>query len=70
HIGVDLVKNRATKAPAENEAEKIMYHCLRNGVALKVIEGNILTMRPSLIINRTECDMIITTLTKALEEIK
>lgn len=69
HIGVDLVKDRATKARAEKEAEKVMYHCLRNGVALKVIEGNILTMRPSLIINRNECDMIIHAVSSALDEI-
>ena len=46
-----------------------MYHCLNNGLALKVIEGNILTMRPSLVITRDDCDFILETLKHALEQI-
>jgi len=68
HLGVDLVRNPATKERATAEAERIMYECLNQGVALKVIEGNILTMRPSLVINKEDCDKIIAALTKALEK--
>jgi 4-aminobutyrate aminotransferase len=70
HLGVDLVRNHETKERATTEAERIMYECLNHGVALKVIEGNILTMRPSLVINKDDCDKIITALTKALEKEK
>lgn len=66
HIGVDLVKNPSTKERADNEAEKIMYECMKHGVALKVIEGNILTMRPSLVIRKQECDLIIQALKNAI----
>ncbi len=59
HIGIDLVLDSTTKERAEKEAEKIMYHCLEQGVALKVIEGNILTMRPSLVITKEDCDLLI-----------
>ena len=59
HIGVDLVKDRKTKERAVEYAEKVMYDCLNQGVALKVIEGNILTMRPSLVINKSHCDDIV-----------
>ncbi len=62
HIGVDLVLNQESKERAEMEAEKVMYDCLRQGVALKVIEGNILTMRPSLLITKEDCDLIIRSL--------
>jgi 4-aminobutyrate aminotransferase len=62
HIGIDLVENRVTKERATDYAERIMYDCMKQGVSLKVIEGNILTMRPSLVITRDECDMIIHTL--------
>lgn len=59
HIGVDLVKDRKTKERAVEYAEKVMYDCLNQGIALKVIEGNILTMRPSLVISKSHCDDIV-----------
>lgn len=66
HIGVDLVKDNTTKERADEEAEKVMYHCLNNGVAFKVIEGNIITMRPSLVITKEDCDKIISALADGL----
>jgi len=69
HIGVDLVKDRITKERAENEAEQLMYDCLRQGVAFKIIEGNILTMRPALIISKDECDLIVAALKSALQRL-
>ena len=70
HIGVDLVKDRDTKERAVEEAEQIMYHCMEQGVAFKIIEGNIITMRPSLILTKDDCDLIIKVLKNALEQIK
>ncbi|MCC6289258.1 MAG: aspartate aminotransferase family protein [Chitinophagaceae bacterium] len=69
HIGVDLVKDNGTKERAEAAAEKVMYHCLNNGVAFKVIEGNIITMRPSLVITKKDCDKIIDSLIKAFNSL-
>lgn len=69
HIGVDLVKDRSTKERAVEEAEQIMYHCMEQGVAFKIIEGNIITMRPSLILTKDDCDLIIRSLKSALEKI-
>lgn len=69
HIGVDLVKNRQTKERAVKEAEAIMYHCMQNGVAFKIIEGNVVTMRPSLVIDKGHCDTIISVLKAALEKV-
>lgn len=70
HIGVDLVKDRNTKERAVEEAEQIMYHCMEQGVAFKIIEGNIITMRPSLILTKDDCDLIISSLKSAFEKIK
>lgn len=70
HIGIDLVKDRITKERAIEEAEQIMYHCLNEGVAFKIIEGNIITMRPSLVITKDHCDMIIASLKNAFEAIR
>ncbi|MEQ6120298.1 aspartate aminotransferase family protein [Reichenbachiella sp. MALMAid0571] len=69
HIGVDLVKDRKTKERAVEEAEQIMYDCLEQGVAFKIIEGNIITMRPSLVITKDDCDLVIDSLKNALEKI-
>lgn len=70
HIGLDLVKNRTTKERAVKEAEAIMYHCMNEGVAFKIIEGNIITMRPSLVITKEHCDKIVQTLKNAFEKIR
>lgn len=69
HIGIDLVKDRQTKDRAVEEAEQIMYFCMNKGVAFKIIEGNIITMRPSLIINKDDCDFILETLKSAFKQI-
>lgn len=69
HIGVDLVKDPKTKQRAIEEAEWTMYQCLQRGVALKVIEGNILTMRPALCINRNDCDLILNALEESLSSL-
>ena len=68
HMGIDLVRNPLTKERATAAAEEIMYECLRHGVALKVIEGNILTLRPALCITKDDCDKIISALTTALKK--
>jgi 4-aminobutyrate aminotransferase len=65
HLGIDLVKDPVTRERAIDYAETIMYDCMRQGVALKIIEGNILTMRPSLVITKDECDRIVATLRTA-----
>ena len=67
HLGVDLVRDPVTKERAVAEAERVMYSCLEQGIALKVIEGNILTLRPALCITKNDCDWVIDALGKALE---
>ena len=62
HLGIDLVKDRTTKEPAVAEAEQIMYQCMDKGLALKIIEGNVITMRPSLVLTKTDCDFIVSVL--------
>ena len=66
HLGVDLVTDRQSKLRADDFAEKIMYDCFRQGIAMKVIEGNILTFRPSLVITKQHCNDIIDALRIAL----
>lgn len=54
HIGIELVKDQATKEKALEEAERVMYKCMERGVAFKIIEGNVITLRPSLCISEAE----------------
>ncbi len=58
--GIELVTDRTTKEKAVNEAEKVMYECLKQGLSFKVSAGNVLQLSPALTISRTE-------LTTALE---
>ncbi|AYB32599.1 aspartate aminotransferase family protein [Chryseolinea soli] len=70
HLGIDLVRDPQNKARATAYAEQIMYDCLEQGVAFKVIEGNILTLRPALTITKDECDLIVTALENAFDRNK
>ena len=66
HLGVELIKND-DKERAFDSAERIMYDCIEMGLAFKLIEGNVITLRPSLIIGQEECDFIADTLRKAIQ---
>jgi 4-aminobutyrate aminotransferase len=55
-LGMELVKDRTTREPAKEEAEKIMYKALSKGLSFKVTMGNILTLTPPLIITEAELD--------------
>lgn len=70
HIGVDVVKDQGTMERAPEEAENIMYMCMEDGLAFKLIEGNVITLRPSLVINKEEADFIVDTIEKAIINIE
>ena len=44
-----------------------MYRCMERGLAFKIIEGNVITLRPSLILTQEQCDFIIDTIEDALK---
>ncbi len=69
HQGIDLVKDRATKEKATQLAEQFMYACLNKGVAFKIIEGNVITLRPSLIITYDEIDYVISVFNSELTKL-
>ena len=52
--GIELVKDHKTKEIASDEAEKIMYDCMRLGLSFKVSQGNVLQLSPALTISRDE----------------
>lgn len=64
--GVELVKNRQTKEKAIEEAEKVMYQCLKRGLSFKVSAGNVLQLSPALTISRNELNMALNILDESL----
>jgi 4-aminobutyrate aminotransferase len=55
-IGIDLVTDRATKAPDRDLAERVLYRCLDRGLSFKTTMGNVLTLTPPLTV--TEAEML------------
>jgi len=70
HIGLDLVSDSKTKERAVDAAEIIMYKCMEKGLAFKTIEGNVITLRPALIITRNEMDRAVDILDETIGEVE
>ncbi|HOO91208.1 MAG TPA: aspartate aminotransferase family protein [Syntrophales bacterium] len=70
HLGIDLVTDRKTKERAVNEAEIIMLKCLEKGLSFKTIEGNIITLRPALVITQDEMDKALDILDETIGEVE
>lgn len=66
-LGVELLRDGRR---AVNEAEQVMYACLRRGLSFKVTMGNILTLTPALVITRDEMRQAVEILDAALTEVE
>jgi 4-aminobutyrate aminotransferase len=53
-LGIELVADRATKAPAKAEAEALMYWALERGLSFKTTMGNVVTLTPPLTVSEAE----------------
>jgi 4-aminobutyrate aminotransferase len=65
-LAVELVRPDGGKA--EDEAEQVLYRCLRRGLSFKVSDGNILTLTIPLVITREELDRAMDILDEALSQ--
>jgi 4-aminobutyrate aminotransferase len=70
HLGIDLVKNRETRARGVDEAEVVMFRCLEKGLSFKTIEGNVITLRPALTITRDQMDHALDILDETIGEVE
>jgi len=70
HLGIDLVKDRKSKERAVEEAEMIMFKCFEKGLAFKIIEGNIITLRPAVTLTKEELDWSLDTIEEAIDEVE
>jgi 4-aminobutyrate aminotransferase len=66
--GLELVTDQNTKGKANNQAEKIMYHCMANGLSFKVSQGNVLQLSPALTISKAELVHSLQILTSAFKD--
>ncbi|MBT7488029.1 MAG: aminotransferase class III-fold pyridoxal phosphate-dependent enzyme, partial [Rhodospirillales bacterium] len=55
-LGIELVLDRNDKTPAIDAADRIMYHCLDQGLSFKTTMGNVLTLTPPLTLSIEEMD--------------
>jgi 4-aminobutyrate aminotransferase len=62
-MGVELKKDGR---PAVEEADRIMYECLKRGLSFKTTMGNILTLTPPLTVSDAEMDLALTILEDSL----
>jgi 4-aminobutyrate aminotransferase len=66
--GIELVKDSVSKDKAVKEAEKIMYHCMANGLSFKVSKGNVIQLSPALTIKREELESALSILAEAFKK--
>ena len=53
-LGLEIVKDRATKEPNDDLAEAVMYAALDRGLSFKTTMGNVLTLTPPLTVTADE----------------
>lgn len=68
--GVELVKDPLTKERAVEEAEAVLYYCLKHGLSFKVSQGNVLQLCPPLIITREQMADALLIIRGALQSVK
>ncbi len=65
-LGIELVVERATKTPATDLAEQVLYRALSRGLSFKTTMGNVLTLTPPLITTVAQMDTALDILDECL----
>ena len=65
-IGVELVRDRQNRTPANDEAEAVMYEAMSRGLSFKVSAGNVLTLTPPLVITAEQLDQALDILEESI----
>ncbi len=69
-LGIELVRDRATKTPASDAAEAVLYGALERGLSFKTTMGNVLTLTPPLTITAAEMDKALDIIEACLTEVE
>ncbi len=67
-LGIELVKDRASKEPDAALAETVLYRALDAGLSFKTTMGNVLTLTPPLIVTESELLRALAILEEAIGE--
>src|SRR5262249_41672882 len=67
-LGVELVRDRKTKEPANNECGKVMELCKDRGLIIGKggLFGNTLRIKPPMCITKTDADFLVDTMDEVL----
>jgi 4-aminobutyrate aminotransferase len=69
-LGIELVRDRATRERAIDEAEAVMYAALSRGLSFKTTMGNILTLTPALTITDEQMDRALAIIEDCIAEVE
>lgn len=70
NLAVDLVRDPITKERATDEAQMLMHHAMQQGISFKLIQGNILNLKPALVITDDEIETILSILRQGLDVVR
>ncbi|HZS06646.1 MAG TPA: acetyl ornithine aminotransferase family protein [Blastocatellia bacterium] len=65
-IGVELVRDRATKEPAIEERDRVEVECFHRGLIIQGCGTSTIRLSPALVIDRDQCDFALRTLDESL----
>jgi 4-aminobutyrate aminotransferase len=66
-IGIELVRDRATKEPASSERDEVEIECFNRGLIIQGCGVSTIRLSPPLLIDETQCDFAVATLDEALD---
>ena len=71
HIGVEMVRDPASKDPLHAEGKAIRTEAMKHGliIGLGGVRPNVLKIKPALIITQAECDEVLDKLAKAMRAV-
>lgn len=69
-LGIELVRDRTTKAAARDEADAMLYRALDRGLSFKTTMGNVLTLTPPLTVTTAEIDRALDILEACIAEVE
>jgi 4-aminobutyrate aminotransferase len=69
-LGFELLYEGEKNSRAVDAAEALLYLAMEKGLAFKCISGNVITLRPALLISREQIDRAIAILDASLDEVE
>jgi 4-aminobutyrate aminotransferase len=69
-IGIELVRDRESKQPANEAAESVLYRALSKQLSFKTTMGNVLTLTPPLTITAAEMEVALGIIEECIGEVE